>query len=146
MKVVSSIESVPTAGLYQLPQGLVGFPQHKSFEILYNEEELPFCWLRLFGPSDEDPIHFVIIDPTGVIPEYEPELFDEDAQALKISSGDQAAIFNIVTVKEGVNASATANLVGPIVINRETGIARQVVLSNYHQYSAYHNLVIGEEG
>lgn len=144
MKVLSTPDHVPASGLFQLPSGLVGFPRHKSFEILYNEEELPFCWLRLHGP--EDPIHFVVIDPTGVIPDYEPELFDEDAEALGITSGEQAALFNIVTVSNGANASATVNLVGPVVINRETGQARQVVLSNYHQYSAYHALVIGTEG
>lgn len=143
MKVVSPNDASPTTGAFQLPQGLVGFPAHKSFEILYNPEELPFCWLRLHGP---EVIHFVVLDPTGVVPDYEPELFDEDAEALGITSGEQAAIFNIVTVKDGPSPSATVNLVGPIIINRETGVARQVVLSNYHRYDAYHQLVLGTEG
>lgn len=139
MKVASTITETPANGLFQLPQGLVGFPRHKSFEIFYKPEELPFCWLRLNGP---EPLHFVVVDPTGVIPDYEPELFDEDAAALGIVDSAQAAIFNIVTVNNSTPPSATANLVGPIIINRGTGVARQVVLANYTRFSAHHPLVI----
>lgn len=139
MKVASNLTESPVNGLFKLPQGLVGFTAYKSFEVFYKPEELPFCWLRLNGP---EPVHFVVLDPTGVIPEYEPELFDEDAQALGITDSAQAAIFNIVTVRDGQPPSATVNLVGPIIINRESGLARQVVLANYTRFSAYHPLVI----
>ncbi len=142
MKVSANITESPADGVFQLPQGLVGFSGYKSFEIFYKTEELPFCWLRLNGPESSDPIHFVVIDPTGVIAEYEPELFDEDAAALGITDGAQAALFNIVTVKDGPSPEATVNLVGPIVINRETGQARQVILANYARFSAHHPLVV----
>lgn len=139
MKVASPLDTLPANGLFKIPHGLVGFGDYKTFEIFYNEEELPFCWLRLHGPET---LHFVIVDPVGLIPGYEPELFDEDAGALGIVDSAQATIFNIVTVKDGDTPAATVNLVGPIIINRESGVARQVVLANHTRYSAHHPLVI----
>ena len=37
--------------------------------------------------------------------------------------------------------TATVNLVGPVIINRRTGLAKQVVLANHTRYSARHPLV-----
>jgi flagellar assembly factor FliW len=123
---------------FRLPEGLVGFPEYTGFELLCVPEELPFVWMRLHGP---DPLHFVVIEPGGIIPDYELELFDEDAAFLGITASADAMVLNIVTVREGRPASATVNLAGPIIINRRTGIAKQCVLANYARYSAHHPLV-----
>ncbi|MFT3869003.1 MAG: flagellar assembly protein FliW [Nibricoccus sp.] len=122
----------------RLPEGLVGFPEHKSFELLYVPDQLPFIWLRLHGP---DVLHFVVIEPAGIIPDYELELFDEDAAMVGITDPTDAMVLNIVTVKPGTQATATVNLAGPIIVNRRTGIAKQCVLANYSRYSAHHPLV-----
>jgi len=121
-----------------LPEGLVGFPEYKSFELLYEPEQLPFIWLRLHGP---DLLHFVVIEPGGIIPDYELELFDEDAAFLGITTPTDAMVLNIVTVKPAQQATATVNLAGPIIVNRRTGIAKQCVLANYSRYSAHHPLI-----
>ena len=36
---------------------------------------------------------------------------------------------------------ATVNLVGPVIINRRTGIGKQVVLANHGRFSAHHPLL-----
>lgn len=132
---------VPPASPLELPQGLVGFPQHTRGEVLHIEDQLPFQWLRLQGPA---PLNFVVIDPTGIVPDYAPELFDEDAASLGIATAEDALLLNIVTVGRTQPATATVNLVGPIVINRHTRQARQVVISNHARYSARHPLVTAE--
>jgi flagellar assembly factor FliW len=121
----------------RFPTGIVGFPEHRRGEIFHLADQLPFQWLRLHGPA---PLHFVVIDPCGFIPDYAPELFDDDATALGISGAADALIFNIVTVRDDPSR-ATVNLVGPIVVNRHTGAARQVVVANHSLYSARHPLV-----
>lgn len=131
-------ESATSSQAVRLPEGLVGFPEYKSFELLFVKDELPFVWMRLHGP---DPLHFVVIEPGGIIPDYELELFDEDAAFLGISDPADAMVLNIVTVKPGAQASATVNLAGPIIVNRRTAIAKQCVLANYGRYSAHHPLV-----
>jgi flagellar assembly factor FliW len=127
-----------TAQALRLPEGLIGFPEHKSFELLYTPDQLPFIWLRLHGPA---PLHFVVIEPGGIIPSYELELFDEDAAFLGVVDPLDAMVLNIVTVHAGPQATATVNLAGPIIVNRRTGIAKQCVLANYGHYSAHHPLV-----
>ncbi|MEN9841984.1 MAG: hypothetical protein RL376_1784, partial [Verrucomicrobiota bacterium] len=119
------------------PNGIVGFPEHRRGEVFHFADQLPFQWLRLHGPS---PLHFVVIDPIGLLPDYAPELFDDDANALGIIDSSDALVLNIVTVRDQAS-TANVNLVGPIIINRHTGVARQVVVANHTQFSARHPLV-----
>ena len=137
----TTIPFVPTGPLalaLNLAAGLVGFPDHRRGEVFHIAEQLPFQWLRLHGPA---PLHFVVIDPVGLVPDYNPELFDADAAALGIATAADALVLNIVTVRGQENATATVNLVGPVVVNRHTGAARQVVIANHALYSARHPLV-----
>ncbi|MCC5021309.1 MAG: flagellar assembly protein FliW [Candidatus Synoicihabitans palmerolidicus] len=142
MKVSSELISpVAPPDEIQLPQGLVGFTDYTHFSVIYQEDQLPFCWMRLHGPEDE--LHFVVIEPGNVLPDYEPEIYDEDAAYLELKDPADAMMINIVTGSHGSQASATVNLTGPVVINRRTGRAKQVVLANHAVYSARHPLVTG---
>jgi flagellar assembly factor FliW len=122
----------------RLPEGIVGFEDYKTFELLSVPDQFPFLWMRLHGPDTFD---FVVIEPGGLIPDYELELFDEDAAQLGLTDSADAMVLNIVTVRHGTAASATVNLVGPVIVNRRTGLARQCILANYARYSAHHPLV-----
>ena len=133
---LQDLEAPPTLDL-SFPTGIVGFPEHHRGEIFHFADQLPFQWLRLHGPS---PLHFVVIDPAGLLPDYTPELFDDDANALGITEASDALLFNIVTVRDQ-SSTTTVNLVGPIIVNRHTGVGRQVVIANHAQYSARHPLV-----
>jgi flagellar assembly factor FliW len=133
---LQDLEAPPTLDL-SFPNGIVGFPEHRRGEIFHFVDQLPFQWLRLHGPT---PLHFVVIDPAGLLPDYTPELFDDDANALGITEASDALLFNIVTVRDQ-SSTATVNLVGPIIVNRHTGVARQVVVANHALYSARHPLV-----
>lgn len=132
-------ETIPPVPMFSLPAGLIGFPDHRSFELLYVPEQLPFVWLRLHGP---EVVHFVVIEPAGFIPDYDLELFDEDATQLGITGNGDTMVLNIVAVRHTEPATATVNLTGPIVVNRVTGRAKQCVLANHARYSAHHPLVV----
>ncbi len=138
--VIAASPEAPPAFELRFATGIVGFPDHRRGEIFHLPDQLPFQWLRLHGPA---PLHFVVIDPCGIIPDYAPELFDDDAAALGITTAADALLFNIVTVRDQPSA-ATVNLVGPIVVNRHTGAARQVVVANHSLFSARHPLVTVE--
>ena len=91
---------------------------------------------------DEDVhLHFIVIEPGGIIPGYEPEIFDEDAEQLGITDPSHAMILNIVTLRRQNPVEATVNLIGPLIVNRRTRLGRQLVISNYSRYSAHHALV-----
>lgn len=123
----------------QLPQGLIGFTHYKRAELLYMPDHLPFLWMKLY--SNVDNLHFIVIEPGGIVPGYEPEIFDLDAEQLDLRDPAEAMILNIVTLKRQNPVEASANLIGPIVVNRRTRIGRQLVISNYSKYSTNHALV-----
>jgi len=144
MKVLSdsstAVIDAPAANELVLPQGIIGFPQHRRAELLYVEENLPFLWMRLHGP---DTLHFVVMEPANHFPGYEPEIFDEDAAQLALTDPSDVMLLNIVTLNRGQPTGATANLIGPIIVNRRTRIARQRVLANHTRYSATYRLMDG---
>ncbi|MDX1950911.1 MAG: flagellar assembly protein FliW [Verrucomicrobiota bacterium] len=119
-----------------LPAGLLGFESIKFYLLSSEMEEAPFSWLQA---SDDVNLAFLVIPPFDFVPEYQPEISDEDVQFLGLTSPLDAWIFNIVTLRTG---GATMNLKGPVVINRHTLIGKQVVLVNAADYSLQHPLPV----
>jgi flagellar assembly factor FliW len=86
---------------------------------------------------------FVVINPFLIAPDYRPDIPQADVDFLGINDPEDAMLLNIVTVHKG--GQATMNLKGPIVINRNTGVGKQVVISNGAEYSVQHPLLLAEE-
>ncbi len=117
--------------------GILGFEQMKDYLLIANPDEEPFRWLQVKGnPS----LAFVVIEPFLVAPDYRPDIPAVDVEFLGLSAPEEAALFNIVTV-HGPDR-ATVNLKGPVVINRNTGIGKQVVIANAADYSVQHPLPV----
>lgn len=125
--------------VFTLPQGIIGFADYVRAELLYVPDNLPFLWLKLHGPTDS--VHFIVIEPGGLIAGYAPELFDEDAGALGLADSSDAMVLNIVTLEQARPLEARVNLVGPVIVNRRTRVGRQLVIANYSRYSAHHPLL-----
>jgi len=124
---------------FDLPKGLIGFQDVTQYELLVNSEELPFMWIRAI---DQHELGFIVIEPSQFIDDYEIELSDDDVSALKIQRDKDVLVLNVVTIKDGESLeSATVNLIGPIVINKNTLQGRQVIVSNYNKYSARHPML-----
>ncbi len=85
----------------------------------------------------------MVLNPFLIVPDYHPDIPEADVEFLNLHDAQEAMVLNIVTVhKEG---HATMNLKGPVVINRNTGIGKQVVISNGANYSVQHPLLVSEE-
>ena len=107
------------------PNGLIGLGGTR-YTLLVREESAPFLWLH----SIDDPsLALPVTNPGLFFPDYEPEIDDETVARLDLGSADDALLLVIVTVAKPIEAS-TANLLGPIVVNRHTRAAAQAVLSN----------------
>ena len=107
-----------------IPRGLFGFEGLTDY-VLLDAEQQPFFWLQ---SVDEKQIAFVLIDPTLFRPDYEVNCEDDELAELGIDSPDDAVVFSIVTIPE--DGPMTANLQGPLIINRETKTGKQAVLSD----------------
>lgn len=118
----------------EFPAGLIGFDEWKHFVVITHPDSGP---LRLLQSLDDIRISFIIADPRQIIPDYYILLSEADTQSLQFPGRSQipwldesqCSIYCILSAQEEP-FSVTANLLGPLVINWQTGLARQVILSN----------------
>ncbi|OHE72771.1 MAG: hypothetical protein A2Y14_01620 [Verrucomicrobia bacterium GWF2_51_19] len=122
-------------GVLSIPEGLLGLPELKHLQIVYAEDELPFLRLREISDGKEC-LEFLVIEPAGIIENYQIEINDEDQLFLGVQNPDDLLILNIVTFHPGKKTRVTVNLMGPILINRRTHRGKQVIVDNYVKYSA----------
>ncbi|MDR0629194.1 MAG: flagellar assembly protein FliW [Treponema sp.] len=106
-------------------RGLLGFAPYKQY-VLLDAERQPFYWLQ---SVDAENIAFIVINPFLFRPDYEVNIDNEELLEIGLSDPSKALILSILTIplEEGL---MTANLQGPLVINRETRLGMQAVLSD----------------
>ncbi len=121
----------------RMPTGLLGFEEIKDYVLTTNPEEQPFAWLQV---QDNSSLAFVVMDPFVALAEYQPDIPQTDVDFLKLKEPDDALLLCIVTIHN--HQRATVNLKGPIVINRHTHIAKQVIIVNASAYSVTHPLPV----
>lgn len=106
--------------------GLPGFPDHHRFTLArWGGEGSAFSLLR---SVDDDELHFVVVPPELFFPDYAPVIDDDAVERLGLTAPDDAIVVVVVTLG-ATPEDATANLLGPIVVNRHTLVAAQVVLT-----------------
>jgi flagellar assembly factor FliW len=108
-----------------IPQGLFGFDDYKDY-VLLDAEHQPFFWLQSL---DDQEIAFVLINPFLFRPDYEVNVSNDELSGIGILSPEKALIFVIVTIPQD-GSPMTANLQGPLVINKEKMTAMQAILSD----------------
>ena len=105
-----------------LPWGLLGFEDLRDWALL-DAAQPPFYWLQSLERPE---IAFVLIDPLVFRPDYELGADPAELAGLELASAEDRLVFVIVTVP-AQSARMTANLQGPIVINRKSRVGRQLV-------------------
>jgi len=105
--------------------GLPGFPHVNVFQLKpWGPAGSPY--LILTSVDDRD-VGFVVVPPWVFYPDYEFDLDDSTAERLGLVVADDAIVLAVVTLRDRPD-EATLNLLGPIVVNRHTHEAAQVVL------------------
>ena len=104
--------------------GLPGFPASRQFVV----EDLgahvqPFCRIRSLA---EPAIAFTVAPPGLLFPDYSVEIDEDHVVQLGLNSAEDVVTLVIVTIPQAPQPP-TANLLGPIVINRTTRSAAQIV-------------------
>ena len=119
----------------KIPQGLFGFEDYTDF-ILIDAEHEPFFWLQSINEKD---IAFILISPFFFRKDYEVNITNEELVEIGITSPEKALIFVIVTIPQDGNPM-TANLQGPLIINKETMTGMQAVLSD-SKWKTRHDII-----
>jgi len=102
------------------PDGLLGFETLRKAALEPVSDAPPFS-----GEVDQS---FLVVAPVFVTASYRFELGTTDCRTLNLTRASDAGVVNIVTLRR--DGSLTVNLKGPIVFNKLTGEARQVVPIN----------------
>lgn len=126
MSATPVLEELEALTVIDVPEGLIGLPEATRFSLTrWGGGGSPYALLQA---TDVESLEFVVVPPELFFPHYAPVVDDELVEALELTGADDAIVLVIVTVTEPVEHS-TANLLGPIVINRRTHRAAQAVLS-----------------
>lgn len=127
--------NIPDEKVITFPDGLLGFPELKKFALLEHSDDTPLHWLVSI---DEPELAFVVIEPTTFLGEYKVELTKLDVEKLELEEDTETAVLTIVVIPEDPR-EMTANIKGPLVINVEKMLGRQVVMDN-DEYSVKHKI------
>jgi len=107
------------------PYGLFGFETMKNF-VLLDASQQPFYWLQSIDLAE---IAFVLIDPRLFRNDYVLDIDEDEIKEIGIEDEKDILDFAIVTIPEN-SSKMTANLQGPILINKRTKVGRQSISRN----------------
>ena len=108
-----------------LTSPFLGFPVSRRFILRPHGKTSPFMWLQ----SIDDPnLAFVVVQSEMISPTYKPKIPQGVRQELEIPQDGSTELLLILTIPKGRPMEMTANLLGPIVINAEKRLAKQILL------------------
>lgn len=120
----------------EFPFGIPAFEAHRRFKLT---EKTPL----LFMESEANPaLSFPLLPVSLIDPEYRLALSAEDRETIRAADESPLLCLAVVTAVEGL--PPTANLLAPVVVNLDNGLAVQAVRSD-RVYSHQH-LLVPEEG
>lgn len=124
---------------------IFGFEDKNNYVLLKDSPEDDIMYLQ---SVDDENLHFVVIDPYAILPNYEPMLSSDDIAELKISKAEISELryVLIAIITENIENSVV-NLKNPIVINSKNKQAIQAMLENEEyvmRYPLFSNVKVGD--
>jgi flagellar assembly factor FliW len=113
--------------ILSMPKGILGFESVHRYVIIETPDSEPFKW---FQSLDDPALAFVIVNPLVFFLDYRIDVDRRELDELKITDPSSVVTHVIVSVPDGDMTRMSANLQGPIVINTENNLAKQLVLTN----------------
>jgi flagellar assembly factor FliW len=116
--------------------GIPGFEQTKKFVLVQIPEYLPFEWLASIDGSG---LRFAVVNPMLFRAEYAPNIPKAQLQELGLEKPEDVLLYTIVTIRKNP-AESTANLIGPVVINKTKKIGKQIIIDD-ERYSTQETII-----
>ncbi|WP_375164520.1 flagellar assembly protein FliW [Domibacillus sp.] len=120
--------------------GIPGFESEKEFVLLaFPDNDVFYALQSISTPS----LSFIVTDPFSFFIDYNVQIDDATIEALSIEKEEDVTLLNILTVRDPFEET-TANLQAPLVINKKTNSARQLILTGT-PYETRHSLFQAKE-
>ena len=118
--------------IVNIPDGLFGFEDYRKYAI-FESEYMPLLWMQSL---DEQNLAFLIIDPFLICDDYEIDIDDKVLASIGIKTPADVHAMVIVTVPSD-GSPVTADLQGPLVINKKNRKGMQTILSDNRWTTKY---------
>lgn len=130
------ILEVPDDKIIKMARPILGFERLTTFCLVERDDAQPFMWLQ---STEEPAVSFVVINPAVFFPEYRIEVNPKEIAEISIENLETVETYVIVSIPENAE-EMTANLQGPIIINTENCLAKQLILVN-SDYRVQHRIL-----
>ena len=123
------------------PAGLPGFENERHFVLIDELSQRPLVFLQSIATPD---LCFNTVPVQAIDAAYQVQLTSEDLERLGLPPGRQPdtdrEVACLAIICAAGDQSPTANLLGPVVVNRQTRVAVQAIRED-SRYSARHPLM-----
>ncbi len=125
-KVFGEID-IEESKIITFENGIIGFPELKSFTLLYNEEEGAGAVIRWLQSIEEPGFAIPVMDPFEIVEDYSPEVDDELLKNLGGINEENGLVLVSITIPKDLT-KMSINLQGPFVINVNERKGCQVIV------------------
>lgn len=122
--VLGEISVLPSQ-IFHFPEGVFGFPESRRFALLPTARTDVY-WLQSI---EHEALAFLLVDPFRFVEGYSVELGPLELAGLHPVAASDLVVFCVLTLPGEGRPSGTINLQGPIALNLERAMGRQVVLA-----------------
>lgn len=122
--------------IFRFESGLPGFELLREFVLINVAQDFD---IKMLQSLERREVSFLVSSPFLFYPDYEFELPEPVQQELRVESEEGLIIFGILTVPNEL-ASATINLLAPVILNRHSGLGKQYILRS-NEYNSRHPLL-----
>jgi flagellar assembly factor FliW len=106
------------------PGGLFGFEKYSRFALIEESPNSVFKWLQCLEDKN---LAFIVIQPELFTSTYVPIIPPSELKSLKLTKIEDALIMVIVSIPGEDPDLMTANLQGPILINKKDLVGGQFI-------------------
>lgn len=110
--------------ILHFPNGLLGFESYSKFALIEESADSVFKWLQCLEDKN---LAFIVIQPEIFTTNYRPVVPPTELKTINLLKVEEALIMVIVSIPGNDPNLMTANLQGPILINKKELIAGQFI-------------------
>jgi flagellar assembly factor FliW len=122
--------------IIHFPLGLLGFERYQRYILIDSDEAEPMRWLQCV---DDGALAFLVVEPGLFFADYAPPLSRDDRDFLQLADGEDYILACLVVIPDDP-LQMTINLMGPLVLNADKRLGKQVVLHD-SAYSTRQRLI-----